>query len=148
MPAPSTTLSPKQLIAAAKAPLMAYNDKNWDAARASITPDFVYDEVATERKVQGVDNVMPLWKEWAEALPDSKATFDNAYVSGNTVVIELTWRGTHTGPLNLPSGPVPGTGKSIEIRSCNVFEITGDKASMQRQYFDMGTMLRQLGIGG
>ena len=148
MSAPSTTLSPKQLIAAAKAPLMAYNDKNWDAARASITPDFVYDEVATERKVQGVDNVMPLWKEWAEALPDSKATFDNAYVSGNTVVIELTWRGTHTGPLNLPSGPVPGTGKSIEIRSCNVFEITGDKASMQRQYFDMGTMLRQLGIGG
>jgi limonene-1,2-epoxide hydrolase len=29
-----------------------------------------------------------------------------------------------------------------------VFEVTGDKASMQRQYFDMGTMLRQLGIGG
>ncbi len=148
MSAPSTTLSPKQLIAAAKAPLMAYNDKNWDALKASITPNFVYDEVATERKVQGVDNVMPLMKEWGEAIPDSKATFDNAYVSGNTVVIELTWRGTHTGPLNLPSGPVPGTGKSIEIRSCNVFEITGDKASMQRQYFDMGTMLRQLGIGG
>ncbi len=69
-------------------------------------------------------------------------------MSGNTVVIELTWHGTHTGPLNLPSGPVPGTGNSIEIRSCNVFEITGDKASMQRQYFYMGTMLRQLGIGG
>jgi steroid delta-isomerase-like uncharacterized protein len=148
MSAPSTTLSPKQLIAAAKAPLMAYNDKNWDALKASITPNFVYDEVATERKVQGVDNVMPLMKEWGEAIPDSKATFDNAYVSGNTVVIELTWRGTHTGPLNLPSGPVPGTGKRIELRACNVFEITGDKASMQRQYFDMGTMLRQLGIGG
>ncbi len=148
MSAPSTTLSPKQLIAAAKAPLMAYNDKNWDALKASITPNFVYDEVATERKVQGVDNVMPLMKEWGAAIPDSKATFDNAYVSGNTVVIELTWRGTHTGPLNLPSGSVPGSGKSIEIRSCNVFEITGDKASMQRQYFDMGTMLRQLGIGG
>jgi len=148
MPAPSTTLSPKQLIAAAKAPLMAYNDKNWDALRASITPNFVYDEVGTDRKVQGVDNVMPLMKEWGEAIPDSKATFDNAYVSGNTVVIELTWRGTHTGALNLPSGPVPGTGKRIELRACNVFEITGDKASMQRQYFDMGTMLRQLGIGG
>ena len=148
MPAPSTTLSPKQLIAAAKAPLMAYNDKNWDALRASITPNFVYDEVGTDRKVQGVDNVMPLMKEWGEAIPDSKATFDNAYVSGNTVVIELTWRGTHTGALNLPSGSVPGTGKSIEMRACNVFEITGDNASMQRQYFDMGTMLRQLGIGG
>ncbi len=148
MSAPSTTLSPKQLIAAAKAPLMAYNDKNWDALKASITPNFVYDEVGTDRKVQGVDNVMPMMKEWGEAIPDSKATFDNAYVSGNTVVIEVTWRGTHTGALNLPSGPVPGTGKRIELRACNVFEITGDKASMWRQYFDMGTMLRQLGIGG
>ena len=69
-------------------------------------------------------------------------------MSGNTVVIELTWNGTHNGTLNLPSGPVAATGKSISIKSCSVFEITGDKASMQRQYFDMATMFRQLGIGG
>ncbi len=148
MSAPSTTLSPKQLIAAAKAPFMAYNDKNWDAVRASITPNYVYDEVGTDRKVQGADNLMPLWKEWAEAMPDSKCSFDNAYVSGNTVVLEVTWRGTHTGPLNLPSGPVPGTGNRMEMRSCTVCEITGDKASIQRQYFDMATMLKQFGIGG
>jgi len=148
MPTPSTTLSPKQLIEAAKAPIMAYSDKNWDAMRACITPDFIYHEVATERRVQGVENVMPLWVEWGEAFPDSRATFHDAYVSGNTVVIELTWHGTHTGQLKLPTGPVPGTGNRIEVRSCSVFEITGDKASMQRQYFDMATMFRQLGIGG
>ena len=148
MPTPSTTLSPKQLIAAATAPLMAYSDKDWDAMRACITPDFVYEEVANDRKIQGIDNVMPIWKEWAAAIPDSRATIHDAYVSGNTVVIELTWNGTHNGTLNLPSGPVAATGKSISIKSCSVFEITGDKASMQRQYFDMATMFRQLGIGG
>ena len=148
MPTPSTTLSPKQLIAAATAPLMAYSDKDWDAMRACITPDFVYEEVANDRKIQGIDNVMPIWKEWAAAIPDSRATIHDAYVSGNTVVIELTWNGTHNGTLNLPSGPVAATGKTISIRSCSVFEITGDKASMQRQYFDMATMFRQLGIGG
>ena len=146
MPAPTTTLSAKQLIEAAKAPLLAYNDKDWGALQASIAPNFVYDEVGTERKVQGVDAVVALFKEWAEAIPDSTAMIHNANVSGNTVVIEVTWNGTHTGPLNLPQGPVPGTGKSFEVRACNVFEFKGDKPSVQRQYFDMGTILRQLGI--
>ena len=148
MTAPTTKLSAKQLIEAAKAPLLAYGEKDWARVKNSITGNFTYDEVATERKVQGIDNVIPLWKEWATALPDSKATIHNAYVSGNTVVIELTWNGTHNGPLNLPTGPVAATGKTIALRALNVFEITGEKASMQRQYFDMATMLRQLGIAG
>ena len=53
MPAQSTMLSPQQLVNAAKAPILAFNEKNWDAVRASISPDFVYDEVSTDRKVQG-----------------------------------------------------------------------------------------------
>ena len=148
MPAPTTTLSAKQFIGAAKATLMAYNDKNWNALRSSITPNFVYDEIGTDRKVQGADNVISMFKEWAEAIPDSKATFHDAFVSGNTVVMELTWHGTHRGPLNLPTGPVSATGKRIEIRACCVFEMTGEKPSVERQYFDMATMLKQLGIGG
>ena len=146
MTAPATKLTPKQLIEAAKAPLLAYGEKDWVKVKNSITANFTYDEVGTERKVQGVDNVIPLWQGWATALPDSKATIHAAYVSGNTVVIELTWNGTHTGPLSLPTGPVAATGKKIALRAINVFEITGEKASMQRQYFDMATMLRQLGI--
>lgn len=148
MPAQSTKLSPQQLIAAAKAPTLAYNEKNWDAVKASITPDFVYDEVATNRKVQGLDQVLALWQGWAAVFPDSKATFDNAYVSGDKVVLELTWRGTHQGPLITTKGSIPATGKQIEFRSCVISEMAGDKARLQRQYFDMGTMLQQLGVGG
>ncbi|MGH7547578.1 MAG: ester cyclase [Gemmatimonadales bacterium] len=148
MPAHATMLSPQQLIDAAKAPLLTYGEKDWDAVRASITPDFVYDEVGTGRKVQGLDQVLALWRGWATALPDSKATFHSALVSGNTVVLEVTWRGTHTGPLEMPNGPIAATGKRIELRACNVIEIAADrgKAKLQRQYFDMGTMLQQLGI--
>ena len=48
----------------------------------------------------------------------------------------------------MPKGPIAATGKGIEFRSCNVIEINPDKekAKSQRQYFDMGTMLQQLGI--
>lgn len=148
MPAHATMLSPQQLIDAAKAPLLTYGQKDWDAVKASITPDFVYDEVATSRKVQGVDQVLTVWRGWATAFPDSKATFHSAHASGNTVVLEVTWKGTHTGPLEMPKGPIAATGKRIDFRACNVIEINAEKekAKAQRQYFDMGTLLQQLGI--
>lgn len=148
MSAPATMLSEQQLIAAAKAPIVAYNDKNWDAVKASITTGFVYDEVATQRKAEGVDAVLTLWKGWATAFPDSKATFDHVYVSGDQVALEVTWRGTHQGPLTTPKGTTAPTGKRIEFRSCIICELAGDKAKGQRQYFDMGTMLQQIGATG
>ena len=148
MPAQSTMVPPQQLIDAAKAPFLAYNDKNWTAVRAAITPDFVYDEVATARKVQGADEVIALWQGWATAFPDSRATFHQALASGNTVVLEHTWNGTHSGPLQMPTGTIPATGKRINMRACVVTEIAGDKAKLQRQYFDMTTLLQQLGVTG
>lgn len=55
-----------------------------------------YDEVATHRAVDGIDKVLDVWKGWAKAFPDSKATFHDAFASGDTVVVELTRKGTHT----------------------------------------------------
>ena len=148
MPTQSTIMSPQQLVNAAKAPILAFNEKNWGAVRASISPDFVYDEVATNRKVQGVDQVIPLWQGWATAFPDSKATFQRELPSGNTVVLEVTWRGTHSGPLQTPNGPIAATGNRIEVRACMAIEVAGDKAKAQRHYFDMGTLLQQIGVAG
>jgi steroid delta-isomerase-like uncharacterized protein len=145
MPAQSTMMSPQQLINAAKAPILAFNEKNWDAVRASITSDFVYDEVPTGRKVQGADQVIPLWQGWATAFPDAKATFQRELVCGNTVVLEQTWQGTHKGPLQTPNGSIPATGNRIDVRACMTVEVVGDKAKMQRHYFDMGTILQQIG---
>ncbi len=148
MTAHSTMLSPEQLIDAARAPLLAYGHKDWKAVEASITPDYVYDEVATDRRVKGLDAVMAVWRGWATAFPDSKAKIHNALVSGNTVVMELTWQGTHTGPLVTPKGSIAATGKRIEWRACTVVEIDTEqgKAKMSRQYNDIGTLLQQLGI--
>jgi steroid delta-isomerase-like uncharacterized protein len=147
MPAPSTLIPQQQLIDAAKAMLLAYNEKNWAAVRASIAANFVYDEVATRRQAQGADQVIALWEGWAKAFPDSRATIHSALASGNTVLIEMTWQGTHNGPLEMPSGPIAATGKRIEIRACQVTEMAGEKPKLQRHYFDMATLLQQLNVG-
>lgn len=133
------------LVDAAKASVLAYNDKDWDAVKRTVTSGLVYDEVSTNRKAQGVDDVITLWKGWATAFPDSKATFEDAHVSGNTVVLELTWRGNHTGPLQTPAGEVPATGKPIELRACQIVDVADGKTRQIRQYFDMATLMKQIG---
>src|SRR5438477_11554889 len=136
-------MSQQSLIDAAKAPTIAYNNKDWKAVKAAVTPDFLYDEIATQRKIQGVDQVIAAWQGWGTAFPDSKATFHNAYASGDTVVLEVTWRGTHKGPLQAATGQILATVKPIEIRACQVLEIADGKAKSLRHYADIGTMLQQ-----
>lgn len=136
----------QELVDAAKAPILAYNEKNWEAVERAVASDFAYDEVGTHRNLRGVPDVIAVWKGWAAAFPDSKATFEAAHVSGNTVILEVTWRGTHSGPLRTPTGDIPATGKKIEMRACQVVDIADGKARGIRQYFDMATMMTQLGV--
>lgn len=134
------------IVDVAKASLKAYSEKNWDALRDLCAPGIVYEEFATHRKIQGVDNFLKTLQQWATAFPDSKATIHNAYVSGNTVVLEITWRGTHKGPLATPGGQIAPTGKTTEVPACQVFEIEHGKGKLLRHYFDMATLMQQLGI--
>lgn len=139
-------MSRKELIEIAKAATEAYNRKDWDAARELLAPGFVYDEVATGRKVKGVDEVLDVWRGWAKAFPDSRGTMEEPLVDGNDVVLRLRWRGTHSGPLALPSGEVLPTSRKIDFRACQVFRIEKGKVQEMQHYFDMTTMLSQLGV--
>lgn len=140
---PQATLSPADV---AKASVTAYNEKNWDRVKETVTPNVVYDEVATNRRVTGSNEVIEAWKGWAKALPDSKATFEREVVSGDSAILELTWRGTHTGPLQTPAGEIAPTGRPIELRAVQVVDVEDGKAKSIRQYFDMATLLEQIGV--
>ena len=145
--AQATAVSPQVLIDVAKATVTTYNDRDWAKAKTILAPEFVYDEVATGRKVNGADQAIELWKSWAQAFPDSKGTIHNARATPDgSVIVEVTWKGTHKGPLSTPSGPIAPTGKPIEVRACAVIEISGERARTQRHYFDMATLLRQIGV--
>jgi steroid delta-isomerase-like uncharacterized protein len=137
---------PQTQIDVAKQQLEAFNDKNWDRVREVVAPNVVYDEVGTHRTINGVNDVVDAWKGWATAIPDSTASFDRATADGDTVTLEVTWRGTHTGPLQTPNGTIPPSGKPIEVRAAQVVEVADGKAKRIRHYFDMGTILHQIGV--
>jgi steroid delta-isomerase-like uncharacterized protein len=139
-------MADKSILEVAKSQLIAFNDKNWGAAKEVLATDTVYDEIATQRRIQGVEEALSAWKGWAKAFPDAKGNIDKETVSGNTVVIELTWRAIHTGPLQLPGKDLAATGKKVELRACEVIEVSGGKVKTLRHYFDLSTLLRQLGV--
>jgi steroid delta-isomerase-like uncharacterized protein len=140
------TATAQSAIELAKLSVVAYNEKNWEAVKEALTADAVYEEIPTARRIEGRQAILPVWKEWAAAFPDSRATFENAIAGDTAVTLELRWRGTHTGRLNLPGGTVEPTRKPIDIRACQVIETENGKTRGVRHYFDVATMLRQLGI--
>ena len=139
-------MAEQDLIQAARGLVEAFNASDWEGCKAAMTSDCVYDEVGTSRRRQGVGDIISCWQEWKEAMPDVKGTVTTACTTGNTVVLEVTWNGTHTGPLKGPSGEVPATGKPQTTRSGWIMDFDGGKMTESRHYFDMLSFMQQLGI--
>ena len=139
-------MADNDLIQAARDVVSAFNDSDWGKYQELFTSDCLYDEVGTSRHLQGLDVIIPALKGWKEAMPDVKGRVTNAVSTGNTVTLEVTWKGTHTGPLQGPSGTVPATGKQQTTRSGWVLDFEGGKVKESRHYFDMLAFMQQLGI--
>ncbi|HET9787826.1 MAG TPA: ester cyclase [Pyrinomonadaceae bacterium] len=140
-------MADKSILEVAKSQLIAFNDKNWDAVKEVLATDTVYDEVATQRRIQGVEEVLSAWKGWAKAFPDAKGNIDKETVGGNnTVVIELTWHAMQTGLLQLPGKDLAATGKKVELRACQIIEVSDGKVKTLRHYFDLSSLLQQLSV--
>jgi steroid delta-isomerase-like uncharacterized protein len=133
------------VIEIAKAAVTAYNEKDWNKTRGMLAADAVYDEKATSRRLEGAGQIIEAFQGWASAFPDSKATFIREFASGDTAVLELVWKGVHTGPLQTPTGAIPASNKLIEVPACEVFRVEGEKIKSSSHYFDMLTLLKQIG---
>lgn len=133
------------VIETAKSATIAYNEKNWDKVRAVVAANGVYDEKATGRRVEGIGRIIEVWQGWAKAIPDSKATFISEHASGDTAIIEVVWDGVHTGTLQTATGTIAPSNRRIEVPACQVIKVEGGKVRSFTHYFDMVTLLTQIG---
>lgn len=138
-------MAEQDLIKLARENVEAYNAGDWQRLKAPLASDVVYDEVGTQRRLQGADQLVEAYQGWKQALPDGKGVIKNAFASGNSVAIEVTWTGTQTGPLVGPGGTIPPSGKSMSLPGAQLITFQGDKIKELHQYFDLMTLLQQLG---
>lgn len=124
----------------------AFGASDWAAFGAALADDAVYEEPATGRRTEGREANIDLAKGWKSAFPDVRGRLDQAYVSGQTVIMEITWEGTQSGPLAMPTGTLPPTGKRIRVPAVMITTLKNGKISRQRHHLDVLTMLTQLGV--
>ncbi len=124
----------------------AWNQRDFDGfADALANGEFLI--MGSGERLAGREGAMEFAHRWANGFPDGRVTIDSVVESGDTVVVEFTGRGTHTGPLVTPMGEIPATGRTIELKLCDVSTFAADgTVKTLRTYFDTGSLMTQLGL--
>ena len=126
--------------------LAAFSSSNWADYRATLADDAVYEEVASLERVVGAAKFVASAQRWKIAFPDFKATITRGYTVGDRAIVELEWEGTQSGTLEGTFGTLPATGRRGRLNALVVFTVKQGKIVESRNYFDMLTMLSQLGV--
>ena len=135
----------KPLEQKAEALIAAFNASDWTQFKAALAPNAVYEEPTTQRRTESAEAYVQLAQGWKQAFPDAKGTIRNVVSSGNTVVQEITWTGTHTGPLLMPGGTLPASGKPIDVQGVLWLTFQGDILQEVHHHLDVLRMLQQVG---
>jgi ketosteroid isomerase-like protein len=85
-------------------------------------------------------------ENYARAFPDMHRELYRFFVTGNTVIVELALQGTHKGPLALPFGIIPPTGKRMDAPCCDVFRLKDGKIQSFNCYPSGTVIMAQLGV--
>lgn len=97
-------------------------------------------------KYKGKQEILASFKVWKTAFPQANAEVTNQVAEGDQVVSEVTFRGTHTGPLASKMGPIAATNKAIDLKIAIVSSFRNGLIQRERAYFDIAGLMQQLGL--
>lgn len=126
--------------------LAAYSAGNWDEYKADLATDVIYEEMATQQRVQGADEYIKFVQRWKRAFPDLTATVTGGFEAGDSAVAEIEWEGTQTAAFEGPFGTIQPTNKRGKVKAVIVAKTKDGKVVETRHYFDLLTILMQLGL--
>jgi steroid delta-isomerase-like uncharacterized protein len=107
------------------------------------TDDCIYEDLAVGKVSNGREELRVFIKGAFIAFPDFKVEIKSFFASPDHVCIENVLTGTHMG--NIPGLP-PATGKSLSDRGAPICELREGKAIRASDYYDMASVMRQLGL--
>jgi ketosteroid isomerase-like protein len=112
---------------------------------ACFTEDGTFTDESVGVTYRGKELSWPV-ENYAKAFPDMHRELYRLFVSGDTVIVELALQGTHKGPLALPFGNIPPTGKRMDAPCCDVFRLKDGKIQSFNCYPSGTVIMGQLGV--
>lgn len=127
--------------------MRSYVEGNWDAYKNDYDSKAEYVEMPLKLSAKGPEEIVKLVQRWKRAFPDLRGTLKNRAIADDKGFVEIEWAGTHTGPFDGPFGKVEATGKAGTVAAVIIFTLKGDKIISAHHYFDLMTVMLQVGIG-
>jgi steroid delta-isomerase-like uncharacterized protein len=97
-------------------------------------------------RLRGPEQLRPVLEIYRLAFPDLRHEVVSSVETDDAVAMELRILGTNTGPVRLPTGEIPATGKPFVWESVDIVRVKGGKIASWHTYFDQVPFLVQLGL--
>jgi steroid delta-isomerase-like uncharacterized protein len=124
----------------------AFNANDLDRVEELAADDFELLDVAAGETFRGKEGARRHAETWFTAFPDVKVEIINVITGGDWEALEASCSGPHTGPLKTSEGEIPPTGREMELQFCTVSQIRDGKIVKARDYYDLATIMQQLGL--
>jgi ketosteroid isomerase-like protein len=115
-----------------------------DLAMSVFDPDV--ETAIPNSSLTGSADLRGLLGAFLTAVPDNRLRIIRHLEDGDTILIEATYSGTHTGPLVSPSGTIPPTEQAFSFPYADVLTARAGKVVTRHIYWDNVTFLSQLGV--
>ena len=123
------------------------SDPTWlDKSLVFFAEDCEVLDVPSGMTSRGPDGYRQLILFFEEGFPDSSIEITNLFATDDQAVVEFIGRGINTGSLHMPTGDLPPTGQSVELRFCDVYRVRNGKIVNYRSYYDALSFMQQLGF--
>jgi steroid delta-isomerase-like uncharacterized protein len=127
--------------------IQAWNRHDSGAYAAFYRDDATVQDPLYPEPLTGKEAIREDFEGFLTTFPDTEFTLGNVVASDDTVAFEVVARGTHEGPLPGPAGPIPATGRTMEMLIAAFARIDDQGLIVEeRRYFDTGGLLQQLGL--
>jgi ketosteroid isomerase-like protein len=113
----------------------------------AFTTDGTFTDMSTGVTYRG-ETLGDLVEIYGTAFSDIHRELYRCFPSDNVVVVQLALQGTHDGPLVLPTGTIPPTGRRMDAPCCDVFELVDGKIKRLDCYPSGTVIMAQLGVFG
>ena len=114
---------------------------------AFFAPDGSYTDVAMGATYHGPEEITRFHRWMVKFAPDSVIEISDACAADGRLYLQWVWSGTFEGALRLPDGSlVEATGAKFGVPGVAACRYATDgKLLSHRDYWDLGTVLRQVG---
>lgn len=123
-----------------------FNSRKFDDGTMFVDQNCEFINPAFGTNLKGPEGYKKGFDVWLKAFPDGKVKINNIIAGEDFVTVEFTGSGNNTGVLTTPQGDVKPTRKLVSLPFCETLNIKNGKIVRSVLYFDLASILRQMGV--